>query len=172
MKILKFSERIFNDLFNWIVLRRNNVTYGSNLKINGRLYIRNSGQIVMGNNVTINSGRRFSPIGGADQTRLIVKGKLFIGDNVGISNSNVYCAKEINIHNDTIIGSSCNLWDTNFHSLKYKDRIYGDDIPTLGAINIYSGCFVGAHSILLKGTNLPKHTIVPAGTITNKRDIT
>lgn len=164
--LIQIIKNVLNDIFNFYLLKKYKVEYGYNLKINGRLYIRNTGKIKIGNNVTLNSGARYSPIGGADRTRFIIHGKLTIEDNVGISNSNIYCDNEIHIHKDTLIGSSCNIWDTNFHALDYFERTQGSDKAETTPIHIGYGCFIGAHSIILKGTTLAEKTIIPAGTVT------
>lgn len=59
----KYIYRL-NTFIGKLKLKFNNCTFGTNLKINGSVYIENEGTIQIGNNVTINSSETSNPIGG------------------------------------------------------------------------------------------------------------
>jgi len=165
--IYRKIKSIFNKLFNFVILKINKVEYGKNLVINGRIYIVNNGRIKIGDNVTINSGDNFSPTGGFNNTRLITykTGEIIIENEVGITNTTIVSQEYISINEKTLIGGSCNLWDTNFHSLDPNIRNTINDVGKTEPIFIGKNVFVGAHSIILKGSNIKDNAIIGAGSV-------
>jgi acetyltransferase-like isoleucine patch superfamily enzyme len=171
MKII--ARRILSIVFralNQIILKVNRVQYGKNLKINGLIYINNCGQIIIGDNVVINSGHRFSPVGGQTRTRLITgpEGRIVISSHVGISNSTLVSQASIHIGEKSLVGGSCNIWDTDFHSLDSNLRGGPKDSPKIAPIHVGARAFIGAHSILLKGTTIADHEILGAGSVVRR----
>jgi acetyltransferase-like isoleucine patch superfamily enzyme len=168
--LFEFIRKIIalkNNLFNLFVLRRNGVKIGSGLRINGRIYIYNCGEIIIGNNVTINSGEAFSPVGGQSRTRLIAYrgARLEIGDNVGLSNSTIVSQCDVSIGDSTLIGGSCNIWDTDFHSLDSNIRGTSKDVGKSLPVHVGKNAFIGAHCIVLKGARIGDRSIVRAGSV-------
>nr|WP_321486340.1 acyltransferase [uncultured Draconibacterium sp.] len=140
-------------------------------RINGRLYIRGQGAITIGKNFKASSGSRNNPIGGDTILRIVsgLNAKIIIGENVGISNSTIFAKESITIGNNVMIGGSCRIWDSDFHSLDPIIRTSGNDtdIKTLPiVINDYA--FIGAGSIILKGVTVGKNSIIAAGSIVSK----
>lgn len=168
-KILKIPMLIIN----WVILKKNKVTFTKfiSLKINGYPKIFNKGLIIFNNGVRINSGFKSNPIGGQIYTSFLVKkdAKLIIEENVGISNSSIVCYKEITIGRNTLIGNDCKIYDTNFHSLEYSERMNKKDNDIISMpIKIMEGCFIGAGSLILKGTTIGKFSIVGANSVVTK----
>ena len=50
--------KLINYIYNKIVLKVFRSSCGKSLKINGRIYRRGRGQLIIGNNVTINSSKK------------------------------------------------------------------------------------------------------------------
>lgn len=159
------------------VLNKLNINYhgiktGTNLKINGVLQISGHNKIEIGDNVIINSSSYFNRIGGDTRTLLVAYGnqKINIGNNVGISNSAIISHGEgITIEDFVMIGGSCKIYDTDFHSLDYVKRMEKNetDINTKPVL-IKRAAFVGAHSIILKGVTIGERVIVGAGSVVTK----
>lgn len=143
----------------------------SNLQINGFLTIVNSGNIVIGQKTKINSSKYKNVIGGDTRTSIIVhKGAtLNIGKEVKISNSAFQCANSITIGDYVMIGGSCKIWDTDFHSLDPEIR---RNTPNEGAktspIVIKDNVFIGGFSIILKGVTIGENSIIAAGSVVSK----
>lgn len=176
MKILMGIRQVFDlpdRLHNIIILRRKRVTVGRNFKINGRLIIHRTGKITIGDNAIINSSRSSNPIGGDERTILVTEenAQIVIGNGVGISNSCIWAKSSVTIEDDVKIGGDCKIYDTDFHSITYNNRIkghlYDPDIKTKPII-IHEGAFIGAHSIILKGVSIGKHSVVGAGSVVTK----
>lgn len=93
-------------------------------------------------------------------------GKISIGSGCGISGSTIYSMQEIFIGDHVLVGGNCKIIDNDFHplsaSLRVDQRV--EDIRKC-PIFIGDGCFIGANSIILKGTILGKNCVVGAGSI-------
>jgi acetyltransferase-like isoleucine patch superfamily enzyme len=170
-KILSFLMRLFCYIYNYVILKNNHVSFGQGLVINGFIYINNKGTIDIGQNVKINSGAQFNPIGGQTRTRLIVYpgATLSIGNDVGISNSSIVSQTEILIDDGAMIGASCNIFDTDFHSLDDQVRGTKDDKGKTKPIYIGKKTFIGAHSIILKGVSTLDKSIIGAGSVIRQK---
>lgn len=141
-------------------------------KINGRIVVRNSGgEISFGDSVVINSRYTANPVGGGNCTGFFLKpgARLLIGDNVGMSNVTIYVWEEIIIGNNVLIGGGAQIYDTDFHSLGYEDRVLkGDNKVAVKPVKICEGVFVGANSTILKGVTIGARSIIGAGSIVTK----
>lgn len=160
-----------NSLYNNIIIRRYKVQHGENLKINGRLHVYVYGKFILGNNVAINSGFKYNPIGGQERTIFYIRNKaeIIIGNSVGISNSTFFSINLIRIEDNVKIGGSCKFYDNDFHSLSYQKRSSSYDADIISKpILIKEGAFIGAHSIVLKGVTVGCHSIVGAGSVVTK----
>lgn len=174
MRLKQLANIIINLLtavINYVNLKKHKVKFHKNIQINGLIYVIGTGKISLGNNLRINSSLRSNPIGGDSKTilRTIEDGEIIIGDNSGISNSTIVSAKRITIGNNVLIGGSCFIYDTDFHSLDYSDRIKNNDINfNKKGIYIEDGAFIGAHSIILKGVVIGEKSVVAAGSVVSK----
>ncbi len=158
-------------IYNAIILRYRRVECQGKLTIHGKIRIFGHGKIVMGNDVIINSSLSSNPIGGDTQMVVSVKpgAELWIGDKVGISNAAVVCHEKITIGNRTIIGGGTKIYDSNFHSIDYRERgDYVNETVITKPVFIGEDVFIGAHSIILKGVTIGDRSIVAAGSVVTK----
>lgn len=163
--MIKFFLKKVIQLVNVIILKINGVQYGKNLRINGLIKIKGQGEIVIGDNVTISSGLYINPIGGFSRTMLNTYGggQINIGNNVGISNSILVSKVKITIGDGALIGGGTLIIDSDFHSLDWRIRNTPDDVSKDIEVTIGKNAFVGAFSILTKGSIVADREIVPAG---------
>lgn len=93
-------------------------------------------------------------------------GRISIGSGCGISGSTIYAMKEITIGDNVLIGGNCKIIDNDFHPLPASQRMdqQVEDIKKR-PITIGDGSFIGANSIILKGTILGKNCVVGAGSV-------
>lgn len=91
-------------------------------------------------------------------------GVLLIGDNVGIGAGNyIICRDSINIGSDTIIGPNVMIYDHDhiFSGTEGVDRKkYKTDEIVIG-----KKCWIGANSVILKGTHIGNNCVIAAGSI-------
>jgi acetyltransferase-like isoleucine patch superfamily enzyme len=111
-----------------------------------------------------------SNLSGLFQRTIIVArygGKIEIGEHCGISGSTIYSWDSIKIGNYTRIGANCKIIDNDFHPIKleYRHKGLNKEHTTRKPIVIGNDCFIGANSIILKGTTLGNNVIVGAGSV-------
>ena len=143
------------------------ISIGKKHEINGRIFIKNLGKLMIGDNFKANSGNKYNPIGGDIILRLIClkNAELIIGNNVGISNSTIYCASRIVVEDNVAIGGGCKIWDTDFHSLDPTIRL----TPLDNGINIKNksvcikkNAFIGGGVVILKGVTIGENSVIGA----------
>ncbi|GHU74823.1 transferase [Clostridia bacterium] len=155
-------------LLNVLLLKLRRANIGTNFISYGLIFIRGTGSIVIGDNVTINSCRETNPIGGDCKTIMHIKegGSLRIGNGVGISNTTLVSTDNITIEDYVLVGGSTKIYDNDFHSIHYQKRISPNDTDIRHApVVIRSGAFIGAHCIILKGVTIGEKSIVGAGSV-------
>lgn len=150
------------------------IDYGKNLSLYGYPYIFKTGKgsIRIGNNCTFRSDPMSNMLGLTQRTYIVSKyrGKISIGNNVGISGATVYSWSSIKIGNHTRIGSGSKIMDTDFHPLDAVQRKNEDNEKAKTApIVIGENVFIGCNCIILKGTVLGDNCIVGAGSVVHGR---
>ena len=171
LKLLAGSGDFLNRLHNRLVFAVFGVRPAAFPEIHGRIFIRNTGEILMGRDVAIRSSHASNPIGGGSFTSLVVRqgGRLVIGDRVGISNSAIYCIQEIEIGDGAMIGSGCRIWDTDFHSLDPAKRVIDPDPDIRSSpVRIGRNAFIGAGSVILKGIAIGEASVIGAGSVVTR----
>jgi acetyltransferase-like isoleucine patch superfamily enzyme len=171
-KCRRAIEKVNNITSNWMIFRRENICTSGRVIINGRLRVKNNGQLIIGDMVRINSEFDAVPICHADFTHFhISEGAIVrIGDGVGISNSIIYAMESVEIQRDAFIGGGCLIYDTDFHSVNLADRILHENEINIkcSPVVISKGAFIGAQSIILKGVVVGENSIVAAGSLVCK----
>lgn len=158
-------------IYNKVVMKIRGISYGKSLITYGTLFVRGKGCIKLGDNVTITSCRETNPIGGDVKTILFAKncGKIEIGHGTGLSNVAIVALESVVIGNNVMIGGNCKIYDHDFHSLKYEERMmYPDPGVKSAPVEIKDGAFIGAHTIILKGVTIGEKSIVGAGSVVTK----
>jgi len=161
----------FLRVLSMLLIKRHKVIIGDNFAIHGLIKIMNEGIIRLGDQVTINSGSYFNPVGGANRTVLATEAgaSIQIGNHCGISHTLLYAAKGITIEDNVQIGGGCSICDTDFHPVDYETRMtIGRKAKKSAPILIKEGAFIGMNSIILKGVTIGKHSIVGAGSVVTK----
>lgn len=172
-QVLKFIRSLFFipfKLLNYIQLILGGVKF-KNLNIIGLIALSNSGNISIGSGTKINSSKYKNLIGGDTRTSIVVQkgAKLNIGKNVKISNSAFQCFNSISIGDNVMIGGSCKIWDTDFHSINPEVRkVTPNDGANTAPIFIKENVFIGGFSIILKGVTIGENSIIAAGSVVTK----
>jgi acetyltransferase-like isoleucine patch superfamily enzyme len=138
-----------------------------------RVNVGLGGECIIGANFRSNNREIANPIGRFKRCSFIVgrKGKLRIGNNVGISSSAILCHHQIEIGNNVNIGGNVVIYDTDFHSLNSTDRLNRElDVKNTSTkpVKIGDNVFIGAHSTILKGVTIGENSIVGACSVVTK----
>ena len=172
MNPLKLVKKTINELYNRLVFVIRKPQYSKRSKINGKIYmVGKPGAIEFGEGVRINSSLESNPIGGSSRTIIFAKdgASIHIGNNVGMSNCTLFSACKIEVGNNVLIGGNTKIYDTDFHSVEYDQRM---EIPDTNVrtdpVKIEDGVFIGAHCIILKGVHIGAKSVVAAGSIVTK----
>lgn len=164
--------------WNQLILLSNKVSIGRRWTINGFISVECSPDSVIsiGNDFRVNSGSFFNNIGRQQQTSLVCRerGRLTIGDNVGISASTIVCHDSITIGSNVRFGGNCVVYDTDFHSLNAAERTsLPENKSYIGKrpVSIGDNVFIGAHTTLLKGTVIGENSIIGACSVVRGTNI-
>ncbi len=165
---MKFLDQWYNRR----IFAKYKIEYKTFPKINGRILISffaDRGRFKFGGNVVINSSVKSNPSGG-HRTVLLIKGNdalIEIGDNTGISNA-IICAKEhVYIGNDVSLGAGCRIFDTDFHSMDFKEREANINIPST-PVAIKDRAFIGSNALILKGVTVGEEAVIGANAVVTK----
>lgn len=170
--IVKSILNIPNSFYNRMLFYTKDVSFEVFPNINGRIMLTGKGKLILGKNIKINSSRKSNHIGEASKTIFKIKDKkavIEIGDNTGLSNSAFVCRKKIIIGNNVKIGGGVKIYDSDAHSLNYKERMNPKtDVMIKKEVILKDHCFIGAFSIILKGVTIGEKSIVGAGSVVAK----
>lgn len=150
--------------------RMGGVQIGKHFRSCGLIRVRNRGQIIIGDKVTINSAPMANPIGGQESTILVAQrgAKITIGDGAGLSNCAIFASKSVTVGKQVMVGAGVKIYDTDFHPVIFAERMENKP-PKKAAVLIEDGAFIGAHSIILKGATIGKRSVIGAGSVVTGR---
>lgn len=94
--------------------------------------------------------------------------KIIIEDNVHINNNIVLISEGegITISKNTLIGTQCEIYDSDFHNLAIEKRSSGS--PNTKRVFIDENVFIGSNVKILKGVTIGKNSIIANGSIVVK----
>jgi acetyltransferase-like isoleucine patch superfamily enzyme len=141
---------------------------GRRLKVSGRLRLYIGGRLSIGNDVVMASGP--ANFVGGDRRMTFRVGRdaeLSIGDGCGLSNSTLVAVNRIVIHEQTLIGGGCDIYDNDFHPVVLEDRLQWKR-PRSAPIEIGPRAFVGSHTIILKGVTIGEGAVIGAGSVVTR----
>lgn len=164
----------------WIIvflkLKLNNVKFYSDFKSHGIPIVQVSlkaKKFFIGHNFEMNNGLYNNMIGRQQPCFFIVEkqGELIIGNNVGISATAIVCTQQIIIEDNVRIGGGTVIYDTDFHSLNYQERVARPEIKKnikTVPILIKENAFIGANCTILKGVTIGQNSIIGASSVVTK----
>ncbi|MGI2134133.1 acyltransferase [Shewanella baltica] len=94
--------------------------------------------------------------------------EIIIGDGVYINNDcNFICDKsKIEIGNKVLIGTRCNIIDSDFHNLTINDRMSSS--YECQNVVVEDGVFIGSNVTILKGVRIGTNSVVANGSVVTK----
>ncbi len=96
------------------------------------------------------------------------KAKIVIGDNVVINNNIVLISERegIFIGKNVLIGTQCEIYDSDFHALTSKSRRDGEAVSA--SVHIGENVFIGSNVKILKGVSIGENSIIGNGSVVTK----
>jgi acetyltransferase-like isoleucine patch superfamily enzyme len=172
-KIQRIVDEGLGQIYTAFLFKANRVKCKKRLKSRGFpiIYVSDTGRLEIGCDFAMNSGMHFNQIGKNQRCMLIVDGDLTIGDNVGISSAAIVCQLSIEIGSNVRIGGDTVIYDTDFHSLDYRERTAIPEIKkNVGRMPVKVGdnVFIGAGCTILKGVEIGCNSIIGAGSVVVK----
>jgi acetyltransferase-like isoleucine patch superfamily enzyme len=159
---MKFDINYLN-LYNlFCVLRGLKLKYisdsvGTLPRINGYSSIHNFGQLIIGDNFSLNS--KPLPV----YITVGKKGKMIIGNNVFLNYGvNIGCELKITMGNNVIIGDLSTIIDSNYHQVdcqndvKIEEVFIGNNVWISRMCNILPGVKIGDNSVIGAGSVITK----------------
>lgn len=172
-RLMKVGQ-VLDKPITYIILKGNNVSFSSfNTSGTPLLQVTLGGELSIGTHFSMNNRATANPIGRTQKCSFAVgkKGKLIIGNNVGMSSSSIVCQEHIQIGNNVKIGGNVVIYDTDFHSLNAADRgTRTSDLENTqnSPVEIGNNVFIGAHSTILKGVKIGNNAMVGACSVVTK----
>lgn len=167
-------EMLIRTILLYVLYLKNRVKYYKQVRFRGFCVICALGKSKIeflnkgGRRINIFSHEFSNMIGLPQKCLLVAKegGCISIHEGVCMSGCTIYSMASICIGRNTDIGSGCKIIDNDFHPLSYSDRVP----EQLGKVSkkpivIGEGCFLGANSMILKGTTLGRNVVVGAGSV-------
>lgn len=150
------------------------VDAGKNVLFLGKIRIRtrHRGEIVIGDNVILNSHSCENLVGLVGETILDTRygGRIVIGRNSGGSSVVISSKSSIRIGEHVKIGGNVRIFDHDFHAIESERRRPPEDRSAIRTqpISIGDDVFIGTNAIILKGTTIGNRSIVSAGSVVSK----
>lgn len=169
----RYLSKLFFIFFNKLKLNLAGASFGHNCCVFNGFYvlIKKGGKLIIGDNVSIQSGSYFNPLVKGSKSSIYVSnmGEVIIGDNTGISSSCIWCINSVKIGEHVNIGANCVILDNDAHSLHYLDRRNPSTEKANSApIVIEDDVLIGTGTIVLKGVKIGARSIVGAGSVVSK----
>lgn len=137
-----------------------------------RIKSRASGDIIIGNQVTLLAHWRSNRVGLSGPVILHTweGGRIEIGDHTGASSVVISSRSGVSIGQFCNIGGNVRIYDHDFHALDADIRRgpRGCDDCATRPITIGDDVFIGANSIILKGVTIGDRAVIGAGSVVTR----
>lgn len=134
----------------WYALRGIRFRAGRNFRVYGSLSVRGPGEVIFGDDVTIN--------GDATPWTYTREARISIGHNVMMGSARFGCMREISVGDDSII-AAVQFTDTDWHSARADRRT--DAAPVrIAPVRIERNVWVGENAAILAGTTIGENSVV------------
>lgn len=116
--------------------------------------LRNKGRITLNKNIKIDSGAFIASNGG----------NIILGENVGVGRNNVIVSQEkISVGSGTILSPNVFIYDHD-HDFDEKNGVKVNEYRR-SAVTIGENCWIGANTVILRGTTVGNNCLVGAGCV-------
>lgn len=136
---------------------------GKHLNIADNVCFHNSQYIKIGNNVSIDNGAEFFPLGNG------YKSEIKIGNNVHIGSYNrIASMNEVVIEDDVLFAAFVHITDHSHEFRNIQLPVREQGVFTKGPVRIKKGAWLGFRCNILSGVTVGEHSVIAAGAIVTK----
>lgn len=171
----KYWNKIKKLFWLFLLKRKKNLIIGKNLILNGFpiIDIRDGAQIIIGDDVTLNSENYGYHINLHSPVKLFANmgsdAIIKIGNKTRIHGTCIHARERIEIGKNCLIAANCQIFDSNAHELlmdRPHERINNKGVnkPVIIGNNVW----IGAHCIILPGVTIGDGAVVGAGSVVTK----
>jgi acetyltransferase-like isoleucine patch superfamily enzyme len=132
-------------------------TFGSGVRVRGRLELHGPGRIVIGDDVT------FERFGGANRIWAAEGGSVTIGSHCYINGIAAYANEPLTVGAYCLIGS-CEIMTSDFHAVGRNRREPGVPIKT-GPVRIGRNVWLADRTAVLRGVTIGEDSVIAFGTV-------
>lgn len=139
------------------------ISIGRHFRVYGKLIISGPGSVEFGDDCFIMS----NVIKTVAIKTLHPKGKVILGDHVGLNGTSIVCKQQVHIDNYSNIADAY-ITDTAAHPISIDRRLYSaSDVP---GENVYIGknVWISVHTVILKGVHIGENSVIGACSLVRK----
>ena len=178
-RLFPFCKTALYVCWNRLYFKLIGIQYGRNMRVFDKVYITGRGSISIGDDFVMSSGSGLNFSGKNIQSVLYTatRGRIEIGNNVGMSSPSISARQLVSIGNHVNIGGDCIIMDNDAHRSYYLYRRNGfqkiidtktiEPLP-ISPVIIEDDVWIGARCIILKGVHIGARSIIAAGSIVVK----
>lgn len=159
----KFGNALIKRVRGWIFSMSTHQKQGKYLTVADNVHFHNPKYMVIGNNVSIDNGAEFFPLGNG------YKSAIKIGNNVHIGSYNrIASMNEVLIEDDVLFAAFVHITD---HSHEFKNiqlPVREQGVFTKGVVKIEKGAWLGFRCNILSGVTVGEHAVVAAGAVVTR----
>lgn len=163
--MLNIPAKLFYRIGLRLKLKAYGVKYGNRIKGN-RVVVKNIGQIIIGNNVSLKSFPDGEPYRTGLQTHC-EDAVIRIGDNCNLNGTMIHCRTKVTIGRFCMFGPGTKIVDNDSHRISI-DVIERRKTPNSAPIIIGDNVWVGMNALILKGVEIGENAIVAAYSVVTK----
>ena len=124
-------------------------------------------RIIIGKGVTLVSETKYN-LAGINHPCILSTTRpgaiISIGDGSGLSGATISCANKVILTRGAGIGANVTIYDHDFHGIEPYNRCCAETVK-FAPIIIQDFAWIGAYSIILKGVNIGRASVVGAGSV-------
>lgn len=124
--------------------------------------------IKIGNRVTLRSNYMSNPLAPEHPVVFSTRSKIakiVVGDDFGMTGGSVVAMEQVQIGNRVMVGANSLITDTDFHPLESNKRRTTPQAGLVKPVKIGDDVFIGAHAIILKGSEIGSGSVIGAGSV-------
>jgi acetyltransferase-like isoleucine patch superfamily enzyme len=167
----KIIRTCFSRFYVWWVGLKSGVTISKSVFLKGMpaIFIRDGGEIIIGESVTLNSKNRKYHVNMHSPVKLIAEGssaKIIIGSNTRIHGSCINARGQVTIGKNCLIAANCQIIDNDGHSgLIANPEERSASRGPVANITIEDNVWIGMNCIILPGTSIGQGAVCGAGSV-------